>query len=468
MAFALGAAVIGGGASLAGSALDYKAQKKALKQAEEDRVRTIGLIQQYGSNAIEGLTPAYQNAQNIQQQATNQNLQRTGDIFRPMVNTMQSGDYMAQQAALSGLMGQRNAILGDSINYGALQPQNVPVNFNALTGITNPQTLDYANFEVPNYEADRAADIDAALAAGQNSAEQDAANKNSSALGGALALGAGGIGLGLAIPSLLAAAGTGGFGAAVSGLGATALGAVKGVLGGAGAAVGTLLSNPLTWGAGALLLAVKNDFWKDPDGYVRSNSGLLVGPTPAAEGSDRAFDIAPFESGFQGTGFNRRGSQEDANKIIDVFREADSLITKAARNAGGNIDLSKATLNGVNEDGQYGTSGTFLGVGGKTSNLDLQVDFYAQQLANTITGLDADTLKQLKSAKTTVDIVNILENITATDANSGTTATDDNSGTTATDVQSDTKQGATFSTEQVKQALNSGATWGSNNSGSAP
>ena len=145
------AAAASAAASLAGSVLDYKQQKKAIKQAEEDRAANIGLIQQYGGNAIESLTPAYQNAQNIQQQATNQNLQRTGDIFRPMVSTIQDGDYMAQQAALAGLMGQRNAILGDSINYGALQPQNVPVNFNALTGITNPQTLDYANFQVPEY-----------------------------------------------------------------------------------------------------------------------------------------------------------------------------------------------------------------------------------------------------------------------------------------------------------------------------
>ena len=155
MAFIAGAAMVSaglaGGASLAGSTLDYKAQKKALKQAEEDRAANIGLIQQYGGNAIESLTPAYQNAQNIQQQATNQGLNLTGSAFRPMVDTLQSGDYMAQQAAIAGMMGQRNAILGDPINYGALQAQNVPVNFNALTGLTNPQTLDYANFQVPEY-----------------------------------------------------------------------------------------------------------------------------------------------------------------------------------------------------------------------------------------------------------------------------------------------------------------------------
>ena len=154
MAFAAAAAAAASGAaSLAGSALDYKAQKKAIKQAEEDRAANIGLIQQYGGNAIESLTSFYQAGQDIQQQATNQNLQRTGSVFRPMVNTIQDADYMAQQAALAGLMGQRNAILGDSIDYGALQAQRVPVNFSALTGITNPATLDYANFEVPEYGA---------------------------------------------------------------------------------------------------------------------------------------------------------------------------------------------------------------------------------------------------------------------------------------------------------------------------
>ena len=435
------AAGVSSAASLAGSALDYKQQKKILKQAEEDRNRTIGLIQRYGSNAIESLTPAYQNAQNIQTQAANQGANLTGSVFRPMIDTMQDADYMSQQAIIAGMMGQRNAILGDSINYGALQAQKVPVNYNALTGITNPETLDYAKFEVPKYEADRDAEIAAALETAGQIDKTLSAKKDSSKLGATLAGTAGLIGAGLLVPTLINSIGTtAGITGAVAGLGTSAKAAVGQILTGKGigAAATSLLTNPLTWGAGALLLAVKNDFWKDPDGYVRSNSGLLVGPTPAAEGSDRAFAIKPFESGFQGTGFNRRGSQEDANKIVDVFREADSLITKAARNAGGNIDLSKATLNGVNEDGQYGTSGTFLGVGGKTSNLDLQVDFYAQQLANTITGLDADVLKELKSAETSVEIVNILENITANN------------------TQSQTKQGASFSTTQVRDGLNSG------------
>jgi len=154
MAFAAAAAAAASGAaSLAGSALDYKAQKKALKQAEEDRARTIGFIEQAGSRGIESLTPAYQNAQNIQTQAANQGVNLTGSITRPMIDTMQDADYMSQQAIIDGVFGQRSAILGDPINYGALQAQKVPVNYSALTGITSPATLDYANFEVPNYGA---------------------------------------------------------------------------------------------------------------------------------------------------------------------------------------------------------------------------------------------------------------------------------------------------------------------------
>ena len=147
------AAGISSAASLAGSALDYNQQKKALKQAEEDRARTIGFIEQAGSRGIESLTPAYQNAQNIQTQAANQGVNLTGSITRPMIDTMQDADYMSQQAIIDGVFGQRSAILGDPINYGALQAQKVPVNYSALTGITSPATLDYANFEVPNYGA---------------------------------------------------------------------------------------------------------------------------------------------------------------------------------------------------------------------------------------------------------------------------------------------------------------------------
>ena len=147
------AAGVGAAASLAGSYMDAKNQKKALEQAAKQRTEDIGLIKQYGERAIQSITPAYQNAQATRQQGMNQNLGLAGSTFQPRMQAMQSGDYMAQQAILAGLMGQRNAILGDTINYGALQAQSVPVDYSALTGLTSPQGLDFTGIEAPDYSA---------------------------------------------------------------------------------------------------------------------------------------------------------------------------------------------------------------------------------------------------------------------------------------------------------------------------
>jgi hypothetical protein len=137
-------------ASLGGSILGNKAQEKAADQAEAQRQANMGLIQDYGQRAIQSLTPGYQNAQAIRQQALNQNLGLTGSTFRPMIESVQAGDFMGQQALLAGLMGQRNAILGDPINYGNLQAQNVPVNYGALSGLTSPQGLEFTPMEAPD------------------------------------------------------------------------------------------------------------------------------------------------------------------------------------------------------------------------------------------------------------------------------------------------------------------------------
>lgn len=144
-------AVIGGVAGLAGSLLQNKANEKAAEQSAAQRAQEIAMIKQYGQRATESLLPAYQAAQGVRQQALGQNLGLTGQTFKPMVDVTQAGDYMAQQAILAGLMGQRNAILGDSINYGALQAQSVPMDFSALSGLTNPQSIDFKPFEQVNY-----------------------------------------------------------------------------------------------------------------------------------------------------------------------------------------------------------------------------------------------------------------------------------------------------------------------------
>lgn len=144
-------AIIGSVASLGGSILQNKSNEKLAKQSAAQRAAEIESIKQYGQRATESLLPAYQAAQSVRQQALGQNLGLTGQTFKPMVDVTQAGDYMAQQAILAGLMGQRNAILGDSINYGALQAQSVPMDFSALSGLTNPQSIDFKPFEQVNY-----------------------------------------------------------------------------------------------------------------------------------------------------------------------------------------------------------------------------------------------------------------------------------------------------------------------------
>lgn len=147
------AAAAGAGASAVGSILDYKANKKAAKQAEEQIEALKGDITTYGGRAVDSLLPAYTAGQNVREEGLNANLALAGNMFGPRVDLLQDSGYMAQQAILAGLMGQRAATLGDPINYGALQAQSVPVDMSALTGITNPTGITFADMKLPNYGA---------------------------------------------------------------------------------------------------------------------------------------------------------------------------------------------------------------------------------------------------------------------------------------------------------------------------
>lgn len=155
------AAAASAAASLGGSYLQNKANKKMAEQAAAQRAQEISMIKQYGQRAVESMLPAYQAAQNVRQQSLGQNLSLAGQTFRPMVDATQTGDYMAQQALLAGLMGQRAAILGDPINYGALQAQSVPMDYSALGGLTSPESIDFQPFQQLEYSSAGVMDWDA-------------------------------------------------------------------------------------------------------------------------------------------------------------------------------------------------------------------------------------------------------------------------------------------------------------------
>jgi len=196
-------------------------------------------------------------------------------------------------------------------------------------------------------------------------------------------------------------------GKSLLGIGGNSMVAPSTAAGGLMSGLGAMATNPWTWAAAALFAGMENDWWADPDGYTRSNSGFLTAPTPGADPS-RTFAVSPFASGFAPTGFNRRGSISDANQIIDQFRFIDSTLVDLVSQAGGSLNLSGATLGGVNQDGVLGTSGTFLGQGGKTRNLQGQLDYFAQQLVDHIGGLSDEITQRLQGATSFQQMVDIL------------------------------------------------------------
>jgi len=179
-----------------------------------------------------------------------------------------------------------------------------------------------------------------------------------------------------------------------------------------GPGIAALASNPFTWILAAGLIGESNDWWRDPDGYKRSNGGMLVGPTPGAD-PNLLFDVPAFTSGFSPTGIARRTDRDKASATINQFRAIDDKITTLAQALGLNVNLSQATFDGVGEDGVFGTSGTFLGVGGKTSNLGAQHDMFARQIVKAIANQNgmggALSSYGITSASTADDIVSILE-----------------------------------------------------------
>jgi len=145
------AAILGGGASLIGSGLDYKARKDQAKMQEENRQDTLGVLNSSYDRGIEALTPGYNNAQGARQEGMNRNLLLAGQTFLPGMETMREGSYMARQALLAGRENSRNAILGKDVNFDALQNQQLTDRFSGLTGLTNPEPVSFSPMAEPTY-----------------------------------------------------------------------------------------------------------------------------------------------------------------------------------------------------------------------------------------------------------------------------------------------------------------------------
>jgi hypothetical protein len=182
-----------------------------------------------------------------------------------------------------------------------------------------------------------------------------------SALSGLLG-GGGGVG------GSLVSAGVGAAGQFLGGITGTAVGAGSALAGpptaaaAAGSGIGSSIMAGISaipgWGwaiAGIAAAAALLDKKSTPS----SNAGMLVGPAPGAP-ADRQFAVSPFASGFRPVGFARREDQSAATDVINQFALLDAALTESIRTAGGNVNMSGATLSGFSETGQG--AGVFMGL----------------------------------------------------------------------------------------------------------
>lgn len=187
----------------------------------------------------------------------------------------------------------------------------------------------------------------------------------------------------------------GGTGSTIGSIGSSVLGgattigtSVMGGLSTIGTSAMSLLSAIPGWGwalgglgAAAALL--------DDSGTMSANGGFLLKDL-ASVPDDRKFDVAPFASGFDPVGFNRRGSVEEATQVIDMFRAADGALAAVYQAFGSPLVPAVAqNLVGFDETGQG--SGVFFGMAsedGKVNSLPLD-----QQLAMYIKGMIDATYK---------------------------------------------------------------------------
>ena len=130
MGLATAMAIGSAGASLLGSAADRRAAGKQANQAN-------AVYQDRTQQALNIINPMYERTGDLRQQALNRSLGLAGQMFMPQMQSMQGGNYAAQQAILGGLPAQRAALLGGRMPAPA-QAQMLPFDQSALQGFINP------------------------------------------------------------------------------------------------------------------------------------------------------------------------------------------------------------------------------------------------------------------------------------------------------------------------------------------
>lgn len=185
---------------------------------------------------------------------------------------------------------------------------------------------------------------------------------------------------------------------------ATGASTVVGGVASAGSAVMGALSAIPGWGwalGGAAVLAKV----LDDSGTMSSNAGMLTQDL----GHAGSFDIAPFASGAEFTGFARRSDQQGATDNIDAFREIDGYLTNVYKEISGSMPrLNASDFIGYDEKGEG--RGAFFGSaseedGGNGTPMEAQLAKFASrwvELAGAQMGASQDAISHVVGSGSSV------------------------------------------------------------------
>lgn len=154
---AVGAAVIGAGASLYGSKRNRDEQRRATTQAnqraDEQTQRALVNLQPGYEQAMQSQQQGFERgmqserrgfgqANRINQEALERAMMMRGSTFMPQMQAFERGNVAAQEANLASLPAMRAAILGGRMPE-MMQARSLPVDQAALQGLINPQAMQF-------------------------------------------------------------------------------------------------------------------------------------------------------------------------------------------------------------------------------------------------------------------------------------------------------------------------------------
>lgn len=137
----LGAAALGGGASLYAANKDRKAAEKSVDKQTQQRQKSLEFIERMQNQARDDIFELYPSAQESRQAGIESGLDLYSQALPTQMDAFQQGNVGAQQALTQGNQQVQNAILGNPVDMSQMQPQRIdPQGIQGLTDVQAPQT----------------------------------------------------------------------------------------------------------------------------------------------------------------------------------------------------------------------------------------------------------------------------------------------------------------------------------------